>query len=318
MKIDGVTAHTRFATIALLVGILQLGSGFPTSGQQTTVRGLQTNFLTLSAGAPPPLTNLNIALSNAGPGSNSSGIPAAPPPGSNFIAQGNFGDLSQVTNGQPAQAILGLRIRGDVDYQVLMTQAYYSASNLQFRGADISGNTDRGSFIRVFVGTPVPVGSFANVRGSNLNPALAGTGLLLSQVAFGTNSPGYGTLVISGTSPTVPPEDTSTPPGMGGLMPMPTLKSATSTTGGTTGGTTSGTANGATAGSTTSTTTGMTVASVMNSTLSNNGQSVKFADSAIDVPLIFSLPTGLELGPVVGPAPGTFNTQLQFSIFPRS
>lgn len=299
-----------FISVAVTLGVMCAG---PMDGQGivSSIPGTG-NFLSLSSGTPPPLTNLNISISNAGPGATAAGQPASPPPGNTpFINSATMGDLALVSNGMAAEVILGLRIRGNVGYQVLMTQAFYTATNLQYHGANISGNTDRGSFIRVFVGTPVPVGPLSNVQSSALNPALAGTGLLLNQVAFGTVTPGFGTLVIQGPSPTVTTTTSTTPSPVG----LPSMLPTAMTTSGSKGVAGTGNATTALGGREA----GMPTSTIVNPFGANpTAVNATTTDSAIDVPLIFVMPTGLELGPVTGPSPGSFNTQMQFAIFPKA
>jgi hypothetical protein len=311
--------------------------------QQTNTSTRPRNFLSLSAGNPPPLTTINMSISNAGPGASAVGQTAGTTP---FTAGANYGDLSLVSNGQPAVAILGLRVQGDLSYQVLMAQLNFTASNLQYRGVDVSGNQDRGSFIRIFAGTPISASPNTNIQGTTINPALSGEGLALSQIAFGQATINYATLVFSGTSPTSEKSTTSNTPftmTADGIVIGNTNRTATGSTtamtgqiGAITNGSAStsvsgtGTGGNTSAGASTtninsmpnqamSTLLGaMTPSSVMNQ-MAATGTTTNSSNliGTIDVPVYFQAPTGFALGPLRGPSPGIFTTQLQFAIFPR-
>jgi hypothetical protein len=182
-------------------------SGFPICHAQ------MTNFIVLESGTPPPLNSFNLAVNNAGPGAQ-----VSPQPGgrTGFNVAAGFGDLSAVTNGLPATAVLGLRVRGDIAYTLTTAQTFFTAQNLQYRGVP-QGAEDRGSFIRMTAGTPVGRGPDSNPGGSTINPALVGEGLTLSQVSVGTPNQGA-TMIMTGTAPSVRP---STPgmPGTGAALP---------------------------------------------------------------------------------------------------
>jgi hypothetical protein len=293
----------------LLVGLMP-GQKAYAQGQTDT-----RNSLSLSAGTPPPLaSNINVGLSNAGPGASASGVSAGQ---ENFNSGADFGDLGSVTNGLPAQAVLGLRIRATQSYQVLCAEITWTATNLQYGGVDISGTVDRGSFIKMVVGTPQSAGPDTNVSGSNVNAALGGEGLGLNQVAYGSVAPGYATMIISG-GPTLVEEQPGAPP-MGspvsGQPTTPNMMAVPST--GMVGVDAVATNPNSSTTATGITTPGLTNSPATNLVTSANGTKSKVGRGIIDLPMYFVLPTGFALGPAHGTAPGTFATQLQFGIFPR-
>lgn len=156
-----------------------------------------SNFLSLSSGTPPPLTSLSAMVMNGGPGSQVAALPADI---QSFNVSIDYGNLAGIANGQPAEAIVGLRVRGNVPYQVGISQISFTTSNLHYRGVEISSSQDNGSFIRLTTGTPVATGSLANLGGSQINPALYGHGLSLAQIAQGGVN-FASTVIISGSNP---------------------------------------------------------------------------------------------------------------------
>jgi hypothetical protein len=203
------------------------------------------SFLQLSSGTPPPLNTLSVQLTNAGPGASANGQPANVSP---FTISADFGDLSRVVNGVPAQAGVGLRVRSSVSYAVVMTLVSFTASNLQYQGNPIDSQ-DRGSFIRCTAGRVAATGPDANSTGSNINAALFGSGLTLNQLISGGVNPS-GTRIVAGAA------------------------------------------------------------------ASNEGDEDS-PGNAVEVPVFFSVPTGLALGPVNGSGAGRFSANLQFGIFPQ-
>lgn len=248
----------------------------------------QMNFLTLSSGQPPPLNNVNLAVTNAGPGASASGLP---PDVRSFSTVATMGDLAQVGNGAIANAIVGLRVRGDQAYVLMMSQLSFTVTNLQYRGVALDGQQDRGSFVRVTAGTPAGFGNANNAGATSISGALGGEGLQLSQVSIGGVNPSSSTLVAQGGPPLLP--DTQNTQGNG--MTMPTIPGM-----GTTGGTDTGNNSGGNS----------------NNPNSNNPNN-RVREGAVDIPVIFSFPTGFALGPVSGGSPGSFAVTLQFGVFPR-
>jgi hypothetical protein len=203
------------------------------------------SFLQLSSGTPPPLNTLSVQLTNAGPGASANGQPADVSP---FTISADFGDLSRVVNGIPAQAGVGLRVRSSVSYAVVMTLVSFNAINLQYQGNPIDSQ-DRGSFIRCTAGRVAATGPDANSNGSNINGALFGSGLTLNQLISGGINPA-GTRIVAGSAASSDGDEDS--PG-----------------------------------------------------------------NAVEVPVFFSVPTGLALGPIDGSGSGRFSANLQFGIFPQ-
>jgi hypothetical protein len=159
----------------------------------------EKNFLVLSSGTPPPLAGTNVMIKNGGAGASAAGQPPDMP---GFSASIGFGDLAQVTNGAPAEAAIGLRLRGDQNYVVTVSQISMIVTNLQFRGVDLQGSSDRGSFLRLGAGTVVGTGNQANPTGSNINAVLYGDGLGFNQIAQGSVN-ASSTQVIAGSSPSM-------------------------------------------------------------------------------------------------------------------
>jgi hypothetical protein len=92
-----------------------------------------------------------------------------------------------------------LRVRSNTPFRIVMARTNFSATNLQYKGSDVSGSTDGGSFITVVAGPDIrPTGSKADSSACAISPVL-GQGLLLSQVSAGTPSKSS-TAVISGGS----------------------------------------------------------------------------------------------------------------------
>lgn len=155
------------------------------------------NFLVLTSGTPPPLAGTNAMIKNGGAGASAAGQPPDLP---GFSASIGFGDLSQVTNGAPAEAAIGLRLRGDQNYVVTVSQVSMIINNLQFHGVDLQGSSDRGSFLRLGAGTVVGTGNLANPTGSNISAVLYGDGLAFNQLAQGSVN-AASTQVVAGSSP---------------------------------------------------------------------------------------------------------------------
>lgn len=286
----------------------------------------QQNFLSLSSGSPPPLTNVNAVVANGGPGTTSSGLP---PDVANFTTSADLGDLSMVTNGAPAQVIVGFRVRGDVPFSLMVSQIGFQVSNLQYRGVDLSGSQDRGSFIRMTAGTPAAVGARGNAAGTSINGALAGAGLFLSQVATGPVNGGASTVVATGQSPTRESPEPSPAPGSGVPQPSgipasgnpenplgttggaPGMQSGVNAAGSVDTASGAGAASGGAAGGTTGNTGGQPAVPP------GTNRGARDELSAVDIPVFFWFPTGLALGPTDGTRPGIFSANLQFGVFPR-
>ncbi len=263
------------------------------NGQATVHANGQANFLVLSAGTPPPLNNVNVGIINGGAGAF-----FQPQPGgsTNFTSAENLGELSSVSNGLPAQAILGLRVSGNTSYNLTVAQTYFSATNLQFRGVNVEGGQDRGSFVHITAGTPVGRGEFSNAQGSRINAALLGDGLTCAQISFGTAT-AMSTVIMSGAAPSVVPANMNSPAGL--MMPELPMMSATA---------------------------GMTPAAAATADMVNNSMLVApltgtrqstSTNDGVEVPVYLSVPTGFALGPVNANSPGMFITNLQFAVFPQ-
>jgi hypothetical protein len=223
--------------LALLVGVATPGDAVAT----VRLAGSVASVLSLSSGSPAGGGASAIIVSDSGTGA---GVSPAPLDSEDFSSSIDFGDLS-AGNGSPAIAALGLRVRSNCNYKLTMSKPNFSATNLHYKGRNISGSTDGGTFITVSAG-PNPIGGAdANVSGTQIR--LPGNGVPLSLVTSGgVNS--ESTLVATGTK--------------------------ASRRGG--------------------------------PTSSGNG---------IDIPVSFTVPTGMELGPVDGGTQGTFTATVQFGIF---
>jgi hypothetical protein len=102
-----------------------------------------------------------------------------------FTAAVDFGDLSR-GDGSPVTATVGLRMRSNCKFKLVMSRQTFTATNLQFRGRDVSGSTDGGSFITVSADPSVyPTGGDANPDGCLVSNFLTSAGLPLSQLTEG-------------------------------------------------------------------------------------------------------------------------------------
>lgn len=158
-----------------------------------TLRGTADRVLTLSAGEVDAGGTASVSSSATGAIVNGARVDQA-----DFNSSIDFGDLSQ-GNGQPLVATVGLRVRSNCPFNLLIARENFSATNLQYHGHSVSGSSDGGSFINVLAGPKVSAtGVDANASACKLSSVLSGTGLPLSQVTSGL--PGIGsTLVASGT-----------------------------------------------------------------------------------------------------------------------
>lgn len=297
----GNSARQRIAIVGATVFCIHLttGAGYG-----------QANFLVLSAGTPPPLNNVNVGIINGG-----SGAFFQPQPGgaTNFTSAENLGDLSTVSNGLPAQAILGLRVSGNTSYTLNVAQTYFSATNLQFRGVNVDGGQDRGSFVHITAGIPVGRGSTANPQGSRINAALLGDGLTCAQISFGTVT-AMSTVIMSGTAPSVQPA-TMTSPSSAFVPDLPIMTSTTAP--GSTSATSSGTGLPITSMSPAAAATAAMVNNSMLVTPITGSRTANSTNDGVEVPVYFGVPTGFALGPVNPVSPGMFITNLQFAVFPQ-
>jgi hypothetical protein len=168
--------------------------------------------------------------------------------GGDFAEVIDFGDLS-TGNGQPVVGSVGVRVKGNANYNVTISQMSFTAKDLQVANKDVSGSGDQGSFITVRVGSHSGSGSRANPGQTKVNGQLNG-GMRLSQVSYGPVT-AESTRVAGGG-----------PPSTGGTM--------------------------------------------------------NSSDNAVDIPVYFSVPTGLEIGPAPGASTGSFQATIQLGIFAGS
>lgn len=161
---------------------------------RVALSGAAEQVLTLSAGevdsgGTASITSANLTGASAIGGARDQ---------EDFSSSIDFGDLSR-GDGQPMVATIGLRIRSNCYFNVVITRDTYSAKNLQYMGRDVSGSADGGSFIHVNVGQARATGSEADASSLRLSSALSGAGIPLSQLTSGT--PGANSTVLASGAP---------------------------------------------------------------------------------------------------------------------
>jgi hypothetical protein len=228
--------RTFGCALALLISFLALTPADVIADGQLAGNGRITGSLALSSGG---------AVDAPG-GSSGAGVLVMSTPGlGNSTDVVDFGDLTR-GGGERIQASIKFRIRGNASYKLNISESSYNARTLTYRGRDVSGNSDRGSFVQVRVAAPTGSGARANVAGTAINGVIA-SGLTLDQISQGTVDAGS-TNLSAGDAPS-----------LGGTASSP--------------------------------------------------------DNAVELPIIFSVPSGLELGPSDRGPTGSFQISLELGVF---
>lgn len=240
------TASTAGKLCAALLGTgLILIQGQPAADALVTctISATISSIITLQAGSLNGSTTCTAITSANTTGATVTGATADQ---QDFTTNIDFGDLAR-GDGNPVVATVAVRVRSNTPYKITMARTSFNANNLQYKGRDVSGTADGGSFIKVSAGPEARNSGSQGNAGGCLIAARLTAGIPLSDLTAGSAT-AASTLVASGKR-------------------------------------------------------------------ASFGGSKSSAGNAVDIPLHFECPTGMDIGPVSGEA-GTFQGSVQINAFP--